>query len=69
LECWESVSLRSSYHSGLRGMFDLVSRGEELLTLVIVAWHRMQHPLSASQTTVGLPCPKPPCHDFSTLAK
>jgi hypothetical protein len=57
LGCWESVSrvLRSSYHSGLCGMFDVASRGEGLLALVIAAWHRVQPPLSVSQTTVSLP--------------
>jgi hypothetical protein len=41
--------LRSNYHSGLCGMFNVASRGEELLTLVITASHRMQSPFSASQ--------------------
>jgi hypothetical protein len=35
--------------SGLYGMFDVVSRGEEILALVIAAWHRMQPLLSACQ--------------------
>jgi hypothetical protein len=29
-------------------MFDVASGGEELLALVIAAWHRMQPPLSTS---------------------
>jgi hypothetical protein len=50
-------------------MFDVVSQGEELLALVIAAWHSMQSPLSASQITVSLSCLEPPCHDFPTLAE
>jgi hypothetical protein len=51
-------------------MFNVTSQGEELLDLVVEAFgHRMQPLLSASQTIVSLPCLKPPCHDFPTLAE
>jgi hypothetical protein len=66
---WESVSLRSSNRSGLCGMFTITSQGEDLLALVIAAWHRMQHPLFAKQTTISLPCLKPLYHNFPTLAE
>jgi hypothetical protein len=67
----ESVSLvlRSSYRSGLCGMFDVASRREELLALVIAAWHRRQPPLSTSQTTVSLPMTKAPMSSFPPLAE
>jgi hypothetical protein len=67
LGCWESINivLRSSYHSGLCGMFDVASWGEELMTLVIASWHWMQPPLSAGQTTVSLSLPKAPMSWFS----
>jgi hypothetical protein len=50
------------------GMFDVVSRGEELLNLVVEAFgYRIQPLLSTSQTTVSLPCLKPSCHLFPHL--
>jgi hypothetical protein len=63
------LSVRSSYHSGLCGMFDVVSRGEELLDLLVVEafGHRMQPQLFACQPTVSLPCLKPSCHLFPHL--
>jgi hypothetical protein len=70
VRCWELVSLvlRSSYRSGLYGMFDVTFKGEELLVLVIAAWHRMQPPLSASlKPQSAFPCLKHTCHDFPTL--
>jgi hypothetical protein len=71
LGCWESVSLvlRSSYHSGLYGMFYVTSREEELLALVIAAWHRMQPLLSTSQTTINLSLSKAPMSSFPALAE
>jgi hypothetical protein len=71
LECWESVNLvlRSDYHSGLYGMFDVTSRGEELLALVIVAWHRMQPLLSACQPTVSLSFLEAPMSSFPLLTE
>jgi hypothetical protein len=71
LGCWESVSLvlRSSYHSGHCGMFDVVSQGEELLVSIIASWHRMQSPLSASQTIVSLSLSKAPMSFFPPLAE
>jgi hypothetical protein len=50
-------------------VFDVASRGEELLPLVIAAWHRMQPSLSASlKPQSAFPCLKPSCHDFPPLA-
>jgi hypothetical protein len=36
-------------------MFNVMSRGEEILALVIAAWHRIQPPLSACPTVISLP--------------
>jgi hypothetical protein len=71
LGCRELVNLvlRSSYHSGLCAMFDVMSRGEELLALDIAVWHRMQPPLSASETSVSLSLSKGPMSSFSPLAE
>jgi hypothetical protein len=60
---------RSRYYSGLYGMFDVASRGEELLALVITTWHRMPPSLSASQTTVSLSLSKAPMSSFSPLTE
>jgi hypothetical protein len=67
LGCWKLVSLvlSLSYRIGLCGTFDVTSQGEELLELVIAAWHRMQPPLSTSQTTINLSLPEAPKPSFS----
>jgi hypothetical protein len=46
-------------------MFDIASQGEELLALVIAAWHMMQPPLSLSQTIISLSLSKAPLSSFS----
>jgi hypothetical protein len=50
-------------------MFNFASRGEELLALVIAAWHRMQPPLSTSQTTFSLSLSKGPMTSFPPFAE
>jgi hypothetical protein len=37
VKSWSVLYLRSSYCSGLYGMFDVASRGEEIFALVIAA--------------------------------
>jgi hypothetical protein len=49
LGSWSVLSFRSYCHSGLGGMFDVASQVEEHLALVLVVWHGIQPPLSASQ--------------------
>jgi hypothetical protein len=70
LAVWSVLLFISNYHSGLCGRFDVGSHGEELLALVIAAWHLMHPPLSACQKPQStFPCLKAPKPSFPPLAE